>query len=129
MKTRRAEMAPFRMHPLHPNYVEKALKNVALMNSSGYSGKHLYETTCPYCGQADKLVAVVKVGAKDSISNVALTPYGYSLPGIADDREKEIVVIQCQAEGCGAAIEPQAYLSPGWFYGDKEGVQILPDVD
>lgn len=135
MRTYRAELAPWRMAPLHENFVKAAEAHAERMMKPG-PRRHAYETTCPYCGYQgdDHLVGTVRVGAKDQESNIPMTRNGYEVPD-AGSRDTEILVIYCTrshrhpitGEECWAAIDPLAYLSPAVFYGEKENVSLFPD--
>lgn len=133
MRTYKAELAPWRMAPLHPNYVEAAHRHAEMLMRPG-PRRHANETICPYCGKDGHLVATVRVGAKDQVDNIPLTREGYVVPD-ARGRDTEILIIHCTREHehpqtgeiCHAAIDPLAYLSPAVFYGEKENVSLLPD--
>lgn len=126
MKTYKAALAPGRMQVLHPNYIERAKAHIKKLENNSYGRRPQNEVTCPYCGAYDQLVATIRVGAKEHFPNVKLTTSGYELPE-AGEREKEILIINCQADGCGQAINPLAYISPGWFYGDHECIDVFAD--
>jgi Zn ribbon nucleic-acid-binding protein len=122
MRTNRAKLAPYRMKPLHPLYVERALAHIKLLTNVYPPRTSANETTCPYCGEQDRLRAVIKIGTKEHVDAVPLTRDGYTLPPEEAGRESEIEVIDCAA--CGAAIEPLAYRSPGWFYANRNNLNI-----
>lgn len=133
MRTYKAELAPWRMVPLHPNYVKAAIAHVERLMRPG-PRVHANETTCPYCGKKGNLVGTIRVGAKEQRKNVPMTPEGYEIPD-AGTRETEILIIHCMndhvhpqtGEVGPAAIDPLAYLSPAVFYADKENKSLFPD--
>jgi hypothetical protein len=124
MRTYRAELAPWRMRPLHDAFKLKALAHAKLLQSPYGSRRQAHETTCPYCGQEGNLTGTIRLGAKEQIAGIPMTREGYDIPG-AEGREKEILVIHCGNPACEAAIDPLAYLSPATFYADKENVDIF----
>lgn len=128
MRTYSAEFAPWRMVPLHENFVSRAMEHADVLRSSGPKSP-AFETTCPYCGKAGDLEGVVRIGAKDQEEGVPMTREGYeeSLPEVRD-RDTEILIIHCGHEDCGAAIEPLAYLSPAVFWADREDINIWEGV-
>lgn len=133
MRTYKAELAPWRMVPLHPNYVQAAYAHADRLMRPG-PRRHAHETTCPYCGEKDNLVGIIRVGAKEQRENIPMTSEGYDVPD-ARDREMEILIIHCMNEHVHpqtgergpAAIDPLAYLSPAVFYADKENKSLFPD--
>lgn len=128
MRTYTAELAPWRLEPLHPKFVEAAHEDVDRIMSPG-PRRHAFEAMCPYCGTEgdDALVGTIRIGAKEQVSDIAMTSTGYDVPDVRD-RETEILIIHCTNDECGAAVDPTAYLSPAVFYADKEGEQLLPEL-
>jgi hypothetical protein len=126
MRTYRAELAPWRMYPIHPAYKERAAED-ALRRA--VRAAHAYETTCPYCGRPDGLSGIVRVGSKDHVAGIPMGSEGYAhhLPGTGG-KGTELVIVYCAydhrnpATGeCGpAAIDPVAYLSPAVFYAIRQ---------
>lgn len=123
-RTYRAELAPFRLEPIHERYIERA-DRLEKLPAKVRQQTQRYETTCPYCGTADRLTAKVRVGAKKLVEDVPLTEDGYRIPNVRN-RTTEILVIHC--EGCEAAVDPMAYQSPIVFVRDRRRAQqILED--
>ena len=123
MRTYRAELAPYRLEPLHPNFIEACHRDAERRAAPG-PRRHAYEDTCPYCGERGHLLGVVQIGAKDRETDVPMTNDGYEqfLPDVGE-RETEIQIINCKA--CEAAVDPMAYLSPAVFYADKEDEDLF----
>lgn len=123
MRTYRAELAPYRLEPLHSKYVDACYRDAERRRGLG-PRDHAYETTCPYCGVEDRLVGVVQIGAKERVTDVPMTREGYErhLEDVGD-RDTEVQIIHCQ--DCEAAVDPLAYFSPAVFYADKEDEELF----
>lgn len=130
-RTYRAELAPWRLHEIHPAYLDRAKKLESLPSKVRLQYPK-FETTCPYCGERDKLVAKIRVGAKILVENVKLTPDGFVIPNVRN-RTTEILVIHCTGdhthpqtgEVSWAAIDPMAYQSPIVFVRDRASAQRI----
>lgn len=126
MQTYSAALAPWRMIPLHSLYVERARHHASLIIRNGGAIRDYKECMCPYCGRGDQLVGTIKIGAKEHVYDIAVTPTGFVVPK-ARGRTAELLVIYCQHPDCKAVIDPLAYYSPATFYLDKENKSLLPE--
>lgn len=111
---------------MHPKYIERAHTHAKLIRRNGGAVRDYKECMCPYCGCGDKLEGTIKVGAKEHVYNVPITPEGFTVAK-ARGRPTELLVIYCRHKSCGAVIDSLAYYSPVAFYLDKENVQLLPE--
>lgn len=117
MKTYTAELAPWKMHPLHEAYVARAAEDARRRAMPGPK-RHAFETTCPYCGtDSGHLVGVVRVGSKELQDEVPFTREGY-LHSLGDigERDPDVQIAFCPQDECGAAVDPIAYFSPSVFH-------------
>jgi hypothetical protein len=124
-RTYAAELAHWRLADLHPRYLDR-VEELRETPSHIRRRNICYETMCPYCGiDAGQLTAKVRVGAKKLVTGVRLTPQGFKITGVGT-KSTELLIIHCGTSaddgtlrGCGAAIDPIAYLSPIVFVNDK----------
>lgn len=126
MKTYRAELAPFRLKPLHPDFVERARAHARLVVRGGGVRRPAWETTCPYCGAQDQMRGIVRLGAKEQVPDVEMTREGYYIED-ARDREMDLLVIHCQNTECQAVIDPLAYIAPATFLQDRTDENVFGD--
>lgn len=126
MLTYSAALAPWRMKPLHPKYIERAQEHATRMIRNGGAVRGVYECMCPYCGSDSGLHATVRVGAKQQVYEVPVTSTGYHVPA-ARDRTVDLLVLYCNNIECGGVIEPMSYLSPVAFHYTKTNISLLPD--
>lgn len=124
MKTTRAKLANWKSQPLHPDYIDVALRHAERMRRPGRP-RHAYETTCPFCGDPAEKSATVRISSKETLT-VPATGDGY-LPGELRCRVTELDSLRCAV--CGAVIDPLAYLTPPAFVRDKECCEVEDLVD
>lgn len=119
-------LARYRMEEICDKFIERAKEDARRRMSPG-PRQHAFETTCPYCGEKDKLKGTVRVGAKDQEQDVPMTDEGYEehLPPTRD-RDTEILIIECEA--CEAAVDPMAYLSPSVFVRNHSDIELFEEV-
>jgi hypothetical protein len=127
MQTYSAALAPWRMAPLHPLYVQRARHHAELITRNSGAVREYRECLCPYCGRGDMLEGTVKVGAKEHVYNVPITATGFFVPK-ARGRPVELLVIYCRHPDCHAVIDSLAYYSPVAFYLDKENTSLLEPI-